>query len=153
MASYFCLSDGTVVHAVAGPLNAAQFLREARWAVDVRRLAVVESRGDIVKYRAAVRKGHVERLQAEQGVTLPRAALPHPSVAPAPVPAVLRLNGVADRGTQAQVHALLAVSPLARLEQLYPVVFEQVLKEKVSTLPVKVSGGPRGGTKVAGSGR
>ena len=31
MASYFCLSDGTVIHAVAGPVDARQFLREPYW--------------------------------------------------------------------------------------------------------------------------
>ncbi len=30
VASYFCLSDGTVIHAVAGPLNARQYLQELR---------------------------------------------------------------------------------------------------------------------------
>ena len=59
VAGYFCLTDGTVV---AGPVNAETFLREARWAVDLRNLAVTEARGSVEKYRAAVRRGHLERL-------------------------------------------------------------------------------------------
>ena len=31
VASYFCLTDGTVIHAVAGPLGAKQYLQELRW--------------------------------------------------------------------------------------------------------------------------
>jgi hypothetical protein len=40
------------------------------------------------------------------------------------------------RPLQAQVHTLLAAYPLVKLEQVYPVVFERILGEKVSTLPV-----------------
>ena len=54
VASYFCLSDGTVVHAVAGPLNARQYLQELRWAVDLRKLAAGEAGGDVARSRAAV---------------------------------------------------------------------------------------------------
>ena len=96
VAAYFCLQDGTVLHAVAGPVDAQTFLREARWAVDLRKLAVTEARGDVARYRQAVRR----------------------------------------LGRAGQVHALLATYPLARLDAVYPIVFEQVLGEKVSTLPV-----------------
>ncbi|HJZ58979.1 MAG TPA: hypothetical protein VKE74_28810, partial [Gemmataceae bacterium] len=85
VASYFCLADGTVIHAVAGPVDAATFLREARWAVDLRQLAITESAGDVWKYRSAVRKGHLERLAAEPVVVAAPAAfrLPDTEVAPA----------------------------------------------------------------------
>src|SRR5206468_11341356 len=75
VASYFCLTDGTLVHAVAGPLDAKAFLREARWAVDLRNLAVTEARGDVAKYRSAIRNGHVERLAADTGHTVPPSNL------------------------------------------------------------------------------
>jgi len=39
---------------------------------------------------------------------------------------------------QGQVHLLLAHAPLSRLSELYPIVFEEILQEKTSTLPVKV---------------
>lgn len=138
VAAYFCLSDGTVVHAVAGPLNARDFLREARWAVDVRKLAASEAGGDPAKYRVSLRKGHLERLASESGLKLPPNTLPAVLNGPPPVPTNAQLNTKAGRtlGNQGQVHALLAYYPLPKLSQLYTIVFEDILKEKVSTLPV-----------------
>jgi hypothetical protein len=139
VASYFCLSDGTVVHAVAGPLDANQFLREAKWAVEVRKLAMTEAGGDVSKYRATVRKAHLERLSAEQGVSVPLNALPRIAAGQPPVPAEGALRTPAGRRTagQGQVHVLLAYYPLPKLSQLYPIVFVDILKEKLSTLPVR----------------
>lgn len=169
VASYFCLSDGTVIHAVAGPLNPQQYLREAKWAVDVRKLAVAEAGGDVAKYRATLRRAHLERLAAEYGMTptnlpgiaglppdgparfAPRArpeAGKTQAVSAPPVPSPDPLQGLQarrrsrcgnDRGlaNQGQVHCLLAHYPLPKLAQLYPVVFEGILKEKISTLPVQ----------------
>jgi hypothetical protein len=37
-----------------------------------------------------------------------------------------------------KVHLLLTVAPMPRLGKIYPVVFESILKEKISTNPVKV---------------
>jgi hypothetical protein len=139
VASYFCLSDGTVIHAVAGPLDAKQFLREAKWAMDVRKLAMSESGGDVVKYRATIRKAHLERLSAEFGLPLPPNTLPRLLSGPSPVPTNLQIRKpTAQRvGQQGQVHILLAYSPLPKLTQLYPIVFEDILREKLSTLPVQ----------------
>jgi len=132
------LTDGTVVHAVAGPLDAKAFLREARWAVDLRNLAVTEARGDVAKYRAAIRKGHLERLAADTGHTVPPSNLARITTQAPPVPqrALLQSRAAAGLGRQDQVHLLLAYNPLPRLEDTYPIVFEQVLGEKVSSLPV-----------------
>lgn len=138
VASYFCLSDGTVVHAVAGPLDARAYLRELRWAVDLRKLAAAESGGDVAKYRAAVRKGHLERLAAESGVRLPPGTLPAVTRGGPPEPASGPIHAPAGRklGNQGKVHLLLAYFPLPRIQKLYTTVFEDVLKEKISTLPV-----------------
>jgi hypothetical protein len=38
------------------------------------------------------------------------------------------------------VHVILAVAPLAPIEQLYQVVFEKILGETISTNPVQVVG-------------
>jgi hypothetical protein len=138
VASYFCLSDGTVIHAVAGPLDAQQFLREAKWAVDVRKLAMTEAGGQSAKYRSTIRKAHMERLASEQGASLTANQLPRLTIG-VPVPSYDPLRGPVARqvGKQGQVHLLLATYPLPRLAQLYPIVFEGILKERLSTLPVK----------------
>ena len=70
MASYFTLDDGSVLHVLAGPADAGTLLREARWVVETRKLAIMTSHGDNAKYKAAWRKAHAERLQAEHGMTV-----------------------------------------------------------------------------------
>jgi hypothetical protein len=137
VATYFCLADGTVVHAIAGVVGAQRFLQEARWAVDIRKLAITQATGDSTKYRSTLRKGHLERLQAETGVNLPVTALPRiTQAAPVPNVAAIRQPQTHRIGQAGQVNALLAYYPLPKLEQLYPIVFEQILGEKLSTLPV-----------------
>jgi hypothetical protein len=43
-------------------------------------------------------------------------------------------------GNQGKVHLLLAVGAMPRLDQIYQVVFERILNEKVTTAPVAVAG-------------
>ena len=43
VASYFCTPDGLVLHAVAGPVDAGTFLREAHWAQDTYEAALLEA--------------------------------------------------------------------------------------------------------------
>jgi hypothetical protein len=125
VASYFCTPDGRVLHAVAGPVNAATLLREARWVVETYKLALLEHPDDGTAVRAFVWNAHAERLRREHGLDLTR-------------------EGAAPRGRlnqQGQVHLLLTAAPLARLERVYKLVFENVLGETVSTAPVVEAGG------------
>jgi hypothetical protein len=39
-------------------------------------------------------------------------------------------------GTQGKVHVLLATYPMPRLEQVYVLVFERILNQRLSTIPV-----------------
>jgi hypothetical protein len=139
VASYFCLSDGTVIHAVAGPVDAGQFLREAKWAAEVRKLAVTEAGGEASKYRGTIRKAHAERLAIEHGVPISMNALPKIATGAPPEPSrnALRSQTARRVGTQGQVHLLLAQAPLPKLSQLYPIIFEGILKERLSALPVQ----------------
>ena len=43
VASYFCAPDGRVLHVIAGPVDAATFLREAKWVVETTKLAMKEA--------------------------------------------------------------------------------------------------------------
>ena len=63
VAAYFCLADGTVVHAVAGVVDAKRFLQEAAVGgghAEAGHHAVRRGRGPVP--RRALRKGHLERL-------------------------------------------------------------------------------------------
>jgi hypothetical protein len=70
VASYFCAPDGRVLHAVAGPVDAATLIREAKWVVDTTKKAMKENKGDGAKFKAAFRKAHAEKLRAETGLTV-----------------------------------------------------------------------------------
>ena len=124
VAGYFCTPDGRVLHAVAGPVDAKTLLREARWVVDTYKLyqQEVQKEDDLAKLRMCFFKAHADRLRLQYGVDLN-----------------------ADEGgrrldNQGRVHLLLTAAPLPRIEQVYKIVFEKVLNEKISTSPV-IEGG------------
>jgi hypothetical protein len=70
VASYFCAPDGRVLHVVAGPVNAATLLREAKWVVDTATRAVKECKNDGAKFKAIMRKAHADRLRQESGLVV-----------------------------------------------------------------------------------
>jgi hypothetical protein len=121
VASYFCTPEGQVLHAVAGPVDAATLLREARWAVEACKLGRLEAGDDPDKLRAFFHNAHAERLRKEHGLDLTAGR---------------RRGQLAKAG---RVHLLLAAAPLARVERVYKVVFEKILGETVSTAPVAVT--------------
>lgn len=157
VASYFCLGDGSVLHVVAGPVNAATLLREAHWVVETRKMAIFESRNDPVAYREFFRRAHADRLKAEYGIGA-TASQPTGKQARSPVTLTSRsASGIFSPGrqllvaqgsqgarrpldNQGKVHMLLAERALPKIEQVYKYVFENILNEKVSTLPVQING-------------
>ena len=147
VASYFCLPDGTVLHAVPGPVNGAAFLNEVRWAWEVRRSALTHAT-DLVtgaidhgRWQSEVRKAHEERYVAALNPALARRLrLTAPSGGPnaADGKGNVSLGSVLPRNVnqQAQVHWLLATRPLERIDQIYPIVWQEILREPLSSLPV-----------------
>ena len=140
VASYFCTADGNILDAIAGPVDAATLLREARWVVETRKMALLESHGDVKKYKTFFRVAHAERLPATG--TLPQVDWPRlPLMQPSPeaLTALLdRTPGAGQLDKQGRVHLLLAAYPLVPLSQAYKVVYDQIVGEKVSALPVAV---------------
>ncbi len=136
VATYFCLPDGSVLHAVPGPVDAAKFLKEARFAVETHKLAAANARNDPMKYRLTVRAAQYDKLKDENGVQYPLTALPGLRFADTATDQPLRMSLGRRLGNADKVSALLTAYPLARLETLYPVVWEQVLNEKLSAAPV-----------------
>jgi hypothetical protein len=70
VASYFCAPDGRVLHVVAGPVDAATLLREAKWVVETTKLAMKDANGDGAKFKSYFRKAHAERLRVENGLVV-----------------------------------------------------------------------------------
>jgi hypothetical protein len=135
VAAYFCTPAGLVLHAVAGPVDAATFLREARWAHDTYEAALLEAP------TPEQLKAHLDRLQREHGVWLPQHRLPRPDALTGE-----RLDRYFARSArlplnnQGKVHLLLALRPVPPLGEVYQVVFERILGEKISTSPVASDG-------------
>jgi hypothetical protein len=70
VATYFCAPDGRVLHCIAGPVDAATMIREAKWVVETAKKAIADSKGDGGKFKAAIRKAHADKLRAETGVVV-----------------------------------------------------------------------------------
>jgi hypothetical protein len=70
VAAYFCAPDGRVLHVVAGPVDAATMLREAKWVVETAKKAIDEAKGDGAKFKAIFRKAHADKLRSELGVVV-----------------------------------------------------------------------------------
>ncbi len=136
VASYFCTPDGRVLHAVAGPVDADTFLREAQWANETYQLALLDNLRP-EELRTFFRKAHLKRLQREQGVDVHENACPRPAAVSAKLlDQLLARNQHIGLQNNAKVHLLLAVGAAPRLNQVYRVVFERVLNEQIATDPV-----------------
>ena len=133
VASYFCLPDGSVVHAIPGQVGADKLIAEARWAHEIRKSALTlatdlgTGNTDPRKFRDKIVKAHAERYHAEGTEWSGHRAY-------VPVPAVMPRH----RSQQAQVHWLLARHPLAKLDKVYPTVWKEILQESLSDRPVAV---------------
>ena len=131
VASYFCLGDGRVVHAVAGQVGADKLLSESRWAYEIRKSAVTfatdlgTGKIDEKKYRDKIVRGHTERYNTETNTwTHPGKLHPLPARYPDHV------------GQQAQTSWLLATKALPDWRDLYPTIWTRVLNEQLSDVPV-----------------
>jgi hypothetical protein len=79
VASYFCAPDGRVLHVIAGPVNADQMLREAKWVVSTAEQAIKEAKGDGAAFKAIFRKAHADRLRTEHGLVVQPVTYDPPS--------------------------------------------------------------------------
>jgi len=180
VASYFCAPDGRVLHAIAGPVDAATMLREAKWVVETAKKAVEQCKGDGAAFKAIMRKAHAEKLRTESGLVVEAVTFDPPDeqdansalsyrdptgrpLAPKLPPAPLNGPDVTFRlaqenaakaagatplldakgrrwvlGNQGRVHMLLAAHSMVPIEKVYGAIFEGILGERISTLPVEV---------------
>ena len=138
VASYWCLADGSVLHAVPGKMDANKLLMEARWASETRKAALthctnlVTGEPSMKKYESFVKRAHTERFYAEQQ---------HPGVRREVWPGERPLPMTSCRRhylcSKAEAHWLLARSPLDKIDTVYPVVWTRILNEQLSGLPVE----------------
>jgi hypothetical protein len=70
VAAYFCAPDGRVLHLIAGPVDAATFLREARWVVETAKECIEKCKGDGGKFKALFRTAHAEKFRRETGLAI-----------------------------------------------------------------------------------
>jgi len=132
VASYFCLAEGSVLHAIAGQVDATTLLHEARWAVETRKSAKTfgtilgTDKVDMRKYYERVHKAHSERYHTEHKGWW---GGDNEHTIPATMPKLAT--------KRAQTHWLLARHTLAKLDTIYPTVWRQILNEQLSALPVE----------------
>lgn len=130
VASYFCTPGGRVIHAVIGPVNADELLKEANWALDawnqagkLRTLALQQRRVSLAHQQELPDASRSQQAQLVGRVMNLPSGVPWAGLA--------RLIGT----QQQKVHQLLAEKPLAPLEDIYADVFERILGERVSDTP------------------
>ncbi len=70
VATYFCAPDGRVLHCIAGPVNAGQFLQEAKWVVDTAKKAIAYASDDGARFKAYMRQAHAQKLKLESGLAV-----------------------------------------------------------------------------------
>jgi hypothetical protein len=70
VATYFCATDGRVLHAIAGPVDAATMLRETKWVVDTATKGIEISKGDGAAFKAHMRRAHADKLRTEHGLVV-----------------------------------------------------------------------------------
>jgi hypothetical protein len=141
VASYFCTSDGLVLHAIACPVDEAAFLREARWAVDTCNLAILKNLQSESQLRSFFRNVHLERLQTEHGVAAHDPRYPTKSLPIRDWKSFWDYHYPRIGNNQGKVHLLLASTPLPRIADVYQKVFSKILNERISINPVAVVGG------------
>jgi hypothetical protein len=140
VASYFCTANGLVLHAVAGPTDSGTFLREARWANDTYQMAQLSCRTP-AELQSFFRRSHLDRLQREHNLQLSANDLPPPEEFTGKMLERFFVLESRQVGTnQGKVHLLLALGPTLPLAQVYRIVFERILNERISTSPVAVTG-------------
>jgi hypothetical protein len=143
VAGYFCTPEGQVLHVIAGPVGAEVFLREARWVIETHKLAVLEKRHGRHDLQEFFRRAHAERLNYEFGVEY-ISPTPRTGSGSSTVPAALlaepRYRNLPRQGL---VHLLLAACGPREIQRLYRVLFERILGEQISTLPVAQTSAPR----------
>ena len=133
VASYFCRTDGTVVHAVAGPVDAATFLAEAKFAVELDKLAQLDGGKSEEKQKKVVADAHLKRVKMEaRGSGWGNVSDLRSSRGDKFHADFHKLD------TPGKVSALLWSKPLAPLEEVYPQVWEKVLNQSRNVAPVVV---------------
>jgi len=141
VASYFCLPDGEVLHVIAGPVNAATMLREARWVVETWKLALLEKQDEPTQLSAFFAKAHADRLRQEHGLTASQCCQ-LPNASSGDLTALMTESANRKLNRQGQIHLLLATRSPLKIENIYQLVFEKILGEAVSTSPVMVAEAP-----------
>jgi hypothetical protein len=135
VANYFTTAKGKVLHVIPGPVDAQTFLSEARWVVEMWKLGELEKQTTPAQLQKFFRKAHLDRLR------LTKNALPFTVAGPRPSFASFdwskKVHGAHLDSPKGKVHWLLAMYPLPRIEDIYRLVFERILNESLSTVPVK----------------
>jgi hypothetical protein len=118
--AYFCLSNGKVLHAIAGPVQAEQFLRELDWLQETRKTAAAEYLRDRNRYAAVFKKAHTQRyfgMVGDDPLNPVVNQLPKTPIGP---------------DARTKVHWLLGYQPLPELKDISRRIYADFLKESLT---------------------
>lgn len=73
VAAYFLAPDGRVLHVVAGPVDSATMLREAKWVVETSKDCIAKSKETGKSFKSLLRAAHSEKLRRELGLVVDAA--------------------------------------------------------------------------------
>jgi hypothetical protein len=155
VATYFCASDGRVLNAIAGPVDAKKMLEETEWTIQKTREAIKESKGNADRFKGLLRKYHAELLRDEYGIRVTPIvkdktiynldeALAYKDADGRKLAPILTLPPIENKGevrkltNVATTHQLLAAHAGAKIEHIYGAIFQGILNEKVTTKPVEI---------------
>lgn len=130
-----------MLHLVPGPVSGSKLLEEARWIVETWKLAQMLEVKQFAQAQTLFRKAHQDRLKKEFKVVVQPQLLPalEPKTATGFItPLVFKQfkSHQHHNDIHAKVHELLTAYPLPKVGRVYRLVFENLLNEKVSTVPV-----------------
>ncbi|HYV35480.1 MAG TPA: hypothetical protein VE988_07240 [Gemmataceae bacterium] len=139
VASYFCTPEGRVLHVVVGPVSGEQLLKEARWVEETWKLAEMHELKTVEKLQILFRHAHLERLATDFNIHVKPQKLPR--LEPANAATIINgpyVNTLLNHSPnqQGKVHLLLAGFTLPKIGRVYGTVFETILNQEISTVPV-----------------
>ena len=147
VASYFCTPDARVIHVTAKPISADQLLQEATWAVETYDEVLSTAPGNLLAQRKLVEQAHLGTLPgnhvaflAQVKAEMPQAQQDYYDKMQHDRPSRKRLEPalvVARRRAAKQLggdraHQIMAAQPLARFQEVYREVFEELTNERVT---------------------
>ena len=124
-----------MLNAIAGPVNAQEFLSEIRWTVESRKNAILYSKRNRELYDGWFKKAHQNRYIEERNKILnPYGQFRNRGYPLSSFPQAGPIGIGFSKSMQVQ--SLLGSMLAPKIDSIYKIVYEKILGEKISNQPV-----------------